>query len=77
MGNMKIVRSGTSYFVSRSHAVHYYLPYAGGSYSDASVMVSDKLAAGEIHLGKPDVKPGEWLITIDGGDRYGIETRDN
>jgi len=62
---------GTSHFVSRSHAAHYYAN-CESSYSDAMVAVADKLANGEIHVGKPALQPGEQLTLIDGGDRYGI-----
>lgn len=65
--------TGTSHFVSRSHAIHYYHAYEA-TYSDAVIAVSNKLAAGEIHIGKPVLKAGERLITIDGGDRYAIES---
>ncbi len=60
---------GTSYFVSKSAAVRYYRDYEG---SDAARAVERKLREGEIHIGKPTLKAGERLTTLDGGKRYAI-----
>ena len=61
--------TGTSHFVSRETAIHYYAPYGYGA-ADVDL----KLAHGEIHISKPDLVYGKqrW-IKIDGGLRYGIE----
>ncbi len=59
---------GTSYFVSLSAAVRYYKPYGTDKAN-----VEQKIAEGEIHIGKPPVKPGEKLFKIDDGTRYAIE----
>jgi len=64
------MRYGTSHFVSHAAAVRYYRDYEG---ADASRAVQRKLAAGEIHIGKPRLKPGERLHVIDSGTRYAIE----
>jgi hypothetical protein len=61
--------TGTSYFVSKQAAIRYYQP---AEYPVAAEAVEDKLARGEIHIGKPDLKPGQRLTIIDGG-RYAIE----
>lgn len=59
---------GTSYFVSKAAAVRYYA-YEHATESD----IDRKLAEGLIHVGKPDLKPGDRLSTIDSGTRYAIE----
>lgn len=61
---------GTSYFVSHAAAVRYYRATEG---KDAAGAVERKLAEGQIHLGKPDLKPGEVLTVIDNGTRYAIK----
>jgi hypothetical protein len=61
------MRIGTSYFVSRNAAIHYYFPF------DTTAAVDRKIAAGEIHIGKPDRPLGCRLIVIDDGRRYAIE----
>lgn len=58
---------GTSYFVSGPAAVRYYRDYGLEPHH-----VQNKIDAGEIHLGKPDVKPGQRLSVIDDGTRYAI-----
>jgi len=67
------MRIGTSYFISAAHAARYYfdaLPWMGPH--DARCEVERKLRAGEIHIGKPELKPGERLCLIDNA-RYAIE----
>jgi len=59
-----MTRYGTSYFVTRAAAAEYY-----GSAEEAS----RKLAAGEIHIGKPELKPGERLRLDESEGRYFIE----
>ena len=66
------MKIGTSYFVSRAMAVRYYKPYEGGNLADATRAVDRKIAAGQIHIGKPELKPGETLSVIDDGTRYAI-----
>lgn len=67
---------GTSHFVDRKSAALYYRDYADDrNMMKAYALVQRKLKAGEIHLGKPQVKAGEKLILIDGGKRYAIESQ--
>lgn len=69
---------GTSYFPSESHAVKYYLEVefegskAKGIRKLAQATVRRKISEGAIHIGKPEVKAGETLVTIDEGTRYAI-----
>jgi hypothetical protein len=60
---------GTAYFTSLSVAVRYYDRQNIGMYA-----VQDKVRAGEIFIGKPEIKEGERLFVDDG--RYHIETND-
>lgn len=60
---------GTSNFVSLSAATRYYRDYG---YDAADV--KEKIRDGEIHIGKPSLKPGERLGLTDGGKRYTITT---
>lgn len=53
---------GTSYFPTRGNAIRYYRDYEG---KDAATAVDRKLAAGEIHIGKPPLKPGDVLTIED------------
>jgi hypothetical protein len=62
---------GTSHFVSRGAAERYYKDY---DYDDTKAAVARKIRDGEIHIGKPRVKAGERLTTVDGGKRYAIST---
>jgi hypothetical protein len=64
------MRWGTSHFESRVAAIRYYRPYG---YDDVGAAVDRKLAEGEIHIGKPETKPGQrvWLDTKEG--RYFME----
>lgn len=67
-----MTRIGTSYFVDEAAARKYYRPYT--SYPmNMYKFVEAKIAAGEIHIGKPPLKSGERLIVIDEGTRYAIE----
>ncbi len=59
--------TGTSYFKSVTAALRYYRAY--GFDEEA---VDQKIAEGEIHIGKPALKPGETLQLIDEGTRYQI-----
>lgn len=54
------MRVGTSYFVSVRAANLYYL-----NFGYDSIDVAKKIYAGEIHIGKPDIKPGQRLEIID------------
>jgi len=60
---------GTSHFVSRGAAIRYYRDYG---YDDTAAAVDRKIREGEIHIGKPALKPGQRLTTVDGGKRYAI-----
>ena len=72
---------GTSHFVSKAHAIRYYLAYESGCYTEchqsATAAVAQKLAEGEIHIGEPALKPGQKLLVIDNGTRYAIEESTN
>lgn len=58
---------GTSYFTSRSAAIRYY------SYEeDPTAAVARKIREGQIRIGKPPIKSGQRLTTVDGGARYAI-----
>jgi hypothetical protein len=59
-----MTRYGTSHFVTLAAAAQYY-----GSIEAAR----RKLAAGEIHIGRPEVKPGERLRLDQSEGRYFIE----
>lgn len=59
---------GTAYFVSREAAVKYYANYE----HDPDHAVTYKLREQSIHIGKPDLKPGQVLSIIDGGLRYAV-----
>lgn len=63
------IRYGTSYFVSRSAAIRYYKDYG-----DNAASVDTKIREGSIHIGKPPLKPGDVLMTTDGGKRYMIQS---
>ena len=60
-------RYGTSYFTSMSAAIRYYRDYG-----DDADDVRRKIREGQIHIGKPPLKPGQRLGTTDGGKRYEI-----
>lgn len=69
-----MTRWGTSYFVSKLAACSYYqtaMPAA--NYNEVLDGVNDKLNAGEIHIGKPELREGQRLVVIDEGTRYAIE----
>ena len=63
---------GTNCFVSLPLAIEYYAVYG---FSEAEVQ--EKIAKKEIYIGKPDLKPDEKLVLIDGGMRYAIEIDEN
>lgn len=65
------MRYGTSYFVSLDFAILYYRPYGYDRQG-----VKQKINAGEIHIGKPVLKPGETLSVIPDEGRYQAETRE-
>jgi hypothetical protein len=62
------MKLGTSHFVSKQTAIRYYA-YEGATAAD----IDRKLSEGLIHIGKPDLKPGQRLTVIDDGTRYAIE----
>lgn len=64
------MRYGTSYFTSRRAAERY---YSGPVWDDPKDVVTRKLAEGEIHIGKPPLKPGQRLSVIPSEGRYQIE----
>lgn len=61
-------RTGTSHFVSLADAIRYYRPYG----TDKKAVLA-KIEAGEIHLGKPLLKPGQKLLIDRSEGRYIIE----
>lgn len=78
--------TGTCYFPSYGAALRYYRPYVGEPAftggdiqprkakrtgdDDCRALVDQKLNAGEIHIGKPALKPGQTLSIQD--NRYHI-----
>lgn len=62
------MKIGTSYFVSKTCANRYYQRHGGFS----PQAVTRKIQRGEIHIGKPTLKPGERLELIDNNCRYAI-----
>ena len=62
---------GTSYFRSKRAAVRYY-SYENWNIEVVEQSVYRKIKSGEIHIGKPPLKPGQSLELIDGGNRYAI-----
>lgn len=63
------MRYGTAHFRTMASAARYYRDYE----PDGLAAAQRKLRAGEIHIGKPQLKPGQQLILIDNGSRYAIE----
>lgn len=71
------MKTGTCYFPSYGAALRYYRPYEAPFSPDSSresrtaqvrAAVDRKLNEGEIHIGKPTLKPGETLTIED--NRY-------
>ncbi len=83
--------TGTSHFISFSAALAYYRPYLGqpaflgGDITPRGIrakkddtnerIVKAKIASGEIHLGKPTLKPGESLSVNHKEGRYFITSK--
>jgi hypothetical protein len=63
-----MTRYGTAYFVTRAAAAEYY-----GSAEEAK----RKLAAGEVHIGRPETKPGQRSRLDESEGRYFIEELDH
>ena len=73
------MKTGTCHFSSYGAALRYYRPYCvaretrrGDRTQVVRLVVDQKLNAGEIHIGKPALKPGESLSIED--NRYFITT---
>ena len=76
------MKTGTCYFPSYGAALRYYRPYVGNDLADertnlgrtmmanVRALVDQKLNEGEIHIGKPTLKPGETISIED--NRYFI-----
>lgn len=64
----KGIRTGTAHFVSEDAACDYY-----ARQGDDIADVLAKIEAGEIHIGKPEIKEGQRLSVIKGEGRYQIE----
>jgi hypothetical protein len=62
--------TGTAHFVSIDKAAQYYRDY---DHNDGYATVRRKLKEQSIHIGKPELKPGQKLHIIDNGTRYAIE----
>lgn len=62
------MRIGTSYFPHINAARRYYAPYG---FDNEGVYA--KIKAGEIHIGKPDVKAGQRVYLNESEGRYFIE----
>ena len=62
---------GTSYFRSLMHADFYYKGQYGAA---AFILVAEKIANGEIHIGMPPLKSGETCHLIDNGTRWAVDT---
>lgn len=61
-------RIGTCHFVSLDAAERYYADYGYGA-----AEVAEKLAAGEIAVGRPEAEAGQIVGVISGEGRYYIE----
>lgn len=71
---MAATRQGTSNFVSKRAAVRYYATQeTEASYYLLRKLVDEKIADGSITIGRPQVKAGERIVTIDNDTRYAIE----
>jgi hypothetical protein len=80
------MKTGTCYFPSYGAALRYYRPYLGEPVftggdahpirekrtrnDECRALVDQKLNSGEIHIGKPALKPGDTLTIED--NRYHI-----
>ena len=71
---MTTIITGTSYFKSYIDAIDYYRDYAPNlTRAELGHWVDNKIKAGEIHTGKPDLKPGQRLLLNAAEGRYFIE----
>lgn len=61
---------GTSHFESYSAALKYYKPYGYDN-----LAINRKISEGEIHIGKPQSKPGEKVLLNHSEGRYFIEEK--
>lgn len=59
------MRIGTSHFVSKAVAIRYYK-----AQGETAASVARKIAAGEIHIGRPARAAGESVGVIPGEGRY-------
>lgn len=66
------MKTGTCHFPSYGAALRYYRPYCvarearrGDRTQVCRLVVDEKINAGEIHIGKPRLKPGETLSIED------------
>lgn len=73
------MKTGTCHFPSYGAALRYYRPYCltretkrGDRTQVTRQVVDQKLTAAEIHIGRPDLKPGETLTIED--NRYHINS---
>jgi len=64
---MKTTMYGTSYFVSRFHAIQYYRKQ-----NETARDVDRKLSEGLIHIGLPPTRDGQRVVLIDDYTRYAI-----
>lgn len=72
MPRKRLIR-GTAYFPTFNHAARYYKAAHGLTiWVDAVDMVRQRLALGEIHIGRPPGIPQEHLTLLDGNTRWGV-----
>ena len=69
------ITTGTAHFVNLTKACDYYRGQGCDDLTPAALelYVKGMIEDGEIHLGKPEINPGQRLLLIDGGTRYAIE----
>ena len=68
------MKTGTSWFITYHAAIRYYRDYG---YTDVVSAVNRKLAEGEIHIGEPPIKSGQYRVLIDDRTRYAIVGKDD
>lgn len=67
------MKTGTSYFPSYGAALRYYRPYEQPcTTQELRAVIDRKLNEGQIHIGRPPLKPGDRLTIED--NRYHVIT---
>ena len=67
-----ITQYGTSHFEDWMAAVRYYKPYENNNLQQSYKAVERKIKEGVIHIGPPEVKPGESISLNEEEGRYFI-----